>query len=321
MSVDNQADRLSMAAEHFQTLGRGFLMGLADVVPGVSGGTVALILGHYQRLITAISRIDATSLRLVAQRRLSEAWRRVDASFLVTLAIGMLLGVVSFASLMHHLLEDYPAYTLALFFGLIVASCWLVAGQVERFTAARWGLLAVGTALAAGLCLLQPLPTQLGWLNVFLSAMIAICAMILPGISGAFILLLLGMYQPITGLLRSTLGGEITATNVSLLLAFAAGCLCGLLLFSRVLRWLLEHYRNGTMSLLVGLMLGSLYRLWPFRSAGLDEDGQLGGAAAESHPIWPWESSVSTLAVVSIMALAAAAVLALHRIGSRHTAG
>jgi putative membrane protein len=317
MTVAEQAKRLNLS-EQLQTLGRGFLMGLADVVPGVSGGTVALILGHYQRLITAISHIDANWLRLVAQRRMVEAWSRIDASFLISLAIGMVLGVISFASLIHHLLEDYPEYTLALFFGLIIASSWLVAHQVERFTPARWGLLALGTAVAAGLCLLQPVPTQLGWLNVFLSAMVAICAMILPGISGAFILLLLGMYQPITGLLRSTLGGDITAANLGLLLAFCAGCLCGLLLFSRLLRWLLEHYRHGTMSLLVGLMLGSLYRLWPFRSTMLDADGQLTSSAAQSQPIWPWDSTASTLVVLAIVALAATAVLGLHRIGSRH---
>jgi putative membrane protein len=319
MTVDGHAKRRD-GAVHLGTLGRGFLMGLADVVPGVSGGTVALILGHYQRLITAISHIDTASLRLLAHRRWFEAWSRIDGSFLITLAIGMVLGVISFASLLHHLLESYPEYTLALFFGLIVASSGLVARQVERFTVARWGLLALGTAIAAGLCLLQPVPTQLSGLNVFLSAMVAICAMILPGISGAFILLLLGMYQPITGLLRSLLGGDITAANIGLLFAFVAGCLCGLLLFSRLLRWLFANYRHETMSLLVGLMLGSLYRLWPFRLTAPDEHGQLSGKAAESQPIWPWESSASALGVLAIAVLAAAAVLGLHRLGSRQAA-
>ncbi|QEG43356.1 hypothetical protein UC8_54030 [Roseimaritima ulvae] len=246
---------------------RGYLMGAADTVPGVSGGTVALILGHYQRLVTAISHFDSTALHMLRQRQLRAAAVHCDLRFLIALGIGVATGILTLASLMHWLLDHRMPETLSVFFGLVLASSMIVAQQIRRWSAGSitLGLLAVVSAYA--LCSLTPTATEPSLGFIFLAAMIAICAMILPGISGAFILLLLGVYQPITGLIKDLAHGQLTTDALIKLSTFALGCALGLALFSRLLRWLLARYRDPTFAVLLGLMLGSLRRLWPLQQA------------------------------------------------------
>ncbi len=247
-------------------VGRGFLMGGADIIPGVSGGTVALILGIYERLVTAISHVD---LRLLGHLKRGE-WRAfaeyLDLRFLIVLGLGILLGVGGLASAMHWLLEYQLQHTFSAFFGLILASSLLVGRMVEKWTPVVFGLLVIGTVVAClvvGMDALETPPEGNGY--IFFCGCIAICAMILPGISGSFILLILGKYFEVTGLLKDLLKGHITVDAIITVAVFCSGCLIGLLSFAKTLRWLLARYESATMALLCGFMLGSLRKIWPFK--------------------------------------------------------
>ena len=245
---------------------RGLLMGAADIIPGVSGGTMALILGIYNRLVTAISHVDRTLLGHLTHRRWSDAAKHLDLRFLIALGAGIATGIVALGSLMHLLLEDYTQYTLAAFFGLIAASSLLVGRMIEKWTPGIVTLVALGAAVALWIVrqpALTPPPDALWY--VFVCGVIGICAMILPGISGAFILLILGKYHDITGIIKDTLKLIITSDNVLTVFVFAAGCAIGLISFSKVLRWLLARHESQTMGVLCGFMLGSLWKIWPFQ--------------------------------------------------------
>jgi putative membrane protein len=257
--------------EDLANAGRGLLMGGADIIPGVSGGTVALILGIYERLVTAISRFDLELLRHLRHGQFREAARHVDLRFVLALGCGIATGIVGLASLMNYLITT-PAtrpYTLAAFFGMILASGVLVGKLVGRWNLARVCFCIAGGAIAFWITGLTPTASS----NppaayVFLCGMIGICAMILPGISGAFILLLLGMYVYVTDALKALKGihtGEFTTDHLLTIVIFSAGCAVGLLSFSKILRWLLSRHGAQTMAVLCGFMLGSLRKIWPFQ--------------------------------------------------------
>ncbi|MCC7334288.1 MAG: DUF368 domain-containing protein [Pirellulaceae bacterium] len=295
---------------------RGLCMGAADIVPGVSGGTMALILGHYQRLVTAISHVDSTLLGLVRRGDFPEAARYLDLRFLLGLLVGIATGIVGLASLMNYLLENQQGYTYAVFFGLILGSSYLVARRLKQWNATCIALLIVGTLAAWQICRLTPTQAELTPLSAFLAATVAICAMILPGISGAFVLLLMGLYHPITGLIKDLPRLEFTMQGLLIIGSFGCGCLVGLLAFSHVLKWLLAHRHDPTMAFLVGLMFGSLYKIWPFQRA-TEATAQLPFKEQVYEHLWPTASSVS-LPLVAVLAIAALiATLALERIGSR----
>ncbi|MCR9202279.1 MAG: DUF368 domain-containing protein [Planctomycetaceae bacterium] len=252
--------------QHLRTAGCGFLMGAADTVPGVSGGTVALILGVYQRLVTAISQCNAEFARLLLQRRWKDAADHIDVKFVLALGTGILSGVAGLVSLMNYLLTNQMSLTFATFTGMILASSLLVSRRITRWQIQHYGMLLLGMLFALWLVTLPALknPPDTLW-YMFLCGMIGITAMILPGISGAFILLLMNRYTMITESIRDTLKGNLSLDVIASLGIFAAGCLVGLLSFSRVLRWLLSKHHDGTMAVLCGFMLGSLYKLWPFQ--------------------------------------------------------
>ncbi|MCA9258227.1 MAG: DUF368 domain-containing protein [Planctomycetales bacterium] len=250
-------------------VGEGFLMGSADIVPGVSGGTVALIVGIYERLVGAISRFDAHAARLLTTRKWREFAEWIDLRFLIALGAGILTGIASLASLMHYLLEHQRSYTLAVFFGLIAASSWLVARMVQprdaRQKSVAW-IAAIGAAFFA--YWLVGLPQLQGGdslLYFFACGLLAICAMILPGISGAYILWMLGAYLPVTGIIKSAVHLEFTGRDLATLTVFSAGCAVGLVGFAKLLRWLLARAHSLTMAVLGGFMLGSLRKMWPFQ--------------------------------------------------------
>lgn len=249
-------------------VGRGLLMGSADIVPGVSGGTVALILGIYERLVTALSRVDGTLLAHLRHGRWRAAAEHLDLRFLLTLGAGIVLGIVSLAGVMHHLLTHHPQPVWAAFFGLILASSLLVGRLVGRLHLRTAACGLAGAAFAYWLVGLVPMnaPDHLGY--VFLSGTIAICAMILPGISGAFILVILGEYLVVTGALKSLVkisGGGLPLRELAICTVFAAGCAVGLIAFSKVLKTLLSRWGEPTMAALCGFMLGSLRKIWPFK--------------------------------------------------------
>lgn len=297
-----------------KTIGCGVLMGAADIVPGVSGGTVALILGIYHRLVAAISRIDSTAVSHVRRRRWRDAAEHIDLRFLVTLACGIVSGVACLAFLMHYLLENERQATYAVFFGLILGSGIIVGRNAEHWRRRDIVAAVAGCAFAAwivGLKFLQSPPEGLVYL--FLCGCISICAMILPGISGSFILLILGRYHYVTGLIRDFLKGNWSVETFLSITVFAVGCLFGLLAFSRVLRSLLEKHATSTMATLCGFMLGSLRRLWPFKVEVLMEGSEL-----RLVNVLPPAVDGDTLFTIGLAIIALVGVLTLAAISSRH---
>ncbi|MCA9058288.1 MAG: DUF368 domain-containing protein [Planctomycetaceae bacterium] len=249
-----------------RTAGCGFLMGAADIVPGVSGGTVAFILGIYDRLIDAISNVDSHFIGLLLRRRVREAIAYLDLRFLIALLLGIVTGIGALASLMRHLLMHERTPTYAAFAGLILASIVLVARRVRRWNMQAVGVAVLGAVVALRLVTLDSIqspPEGLWYVGV--CGMIGICAMILPGISGAFILVLLRRYFYVVDRLKSLMHGEVTVDNLLPVIVFAGGCLAGILTFSRVLRWLLHHYHDLTVAALTGFMIGAMHCLWPFQ--------------------------------------------------------
>tara|TARA_R110001592_G_scaffold363371_1_gene685562 strand:- start:181095 stop:182018 length:924 start_codon:yes stop_codon:yes gene_type:complete len=236
---------------------RGVMMGAADIVPGVSGGTIAFITGIYDTLLASIRAFDLTFLRLLLRFDIRGAWQHVNGGFLLALLLGIGTSIVSLARLISWVLENYPVPLWAFFFGLILASAVVLLRQVEGWTVPRVASLLAG-AVIAGLIALAPVANMhFGLTGVFLAGFLAICAMILPGISGSFILVLLGMY--------STVLVAIKSLDFMFLLVFALGCGAGLLCFSRLLYWLLQRFHQATMALLTGFLFGSLAIVWPWK--------------------------------------------------------
>lgn len=263
-STDPTASRESFAADALNVF-RGFCMGAADTVPGVSGGTVALILGHYDRLIAAISQVDSEAVAMVIGGRWRDLHRKLDIRFLIALAFGIVSGIVMLAGLMHWLLQERMNETMAVFFGLVLASVWVVRREVTSWTFTRYFAAILGIAVALAISQIPASVGDVSLVYLFVSASIAICAMILPGISGAFILLLLGVYEPVIGMIKESARGNIDLSTIVQLGVFAIGCLFGLLAFSRLLNYLLASHRDTAMAALIGLMIGSIGRLWPLQ--------------------------------------------------------
>ena len=236
---------------------KGCAMGMADVVPGVSGGTIAFISGIYEELIESIKSVDATALRLLGTLRLKEFWRHINGRFLLPVLLGIAIAIFSLARLMTYLLPNHPIAIWSFFFGLIVASALLVARQIGRWDWRTVLAFAVGAAAAWWITVATPAETPDDWWFVMLSGAIAICAMILPGISGAFILLLLGKYQYIMHAV-----GEF---DIPVIAVFVIGAAAGIISFSHLLSWLLKHWHDVTVAVLMGFMVGSLNKVWPWK--------------------------------------------------------
>ncbi len=236
---------------------KGCAMGMADVVPGVSGGTIAFISGIYEELINSIKSIDLTALRLLLGGKFGAFWSRINGSFLLSVLCGIAIAIFSVAKLMTWLLHRHPIGIWAFFFGLIIASAALVYKQVHRWNLACALALAAGIAAAAWITVASPASTPDQWWFIILSGAIAICAMILPGISGAFILLLLGKY--------SFIMQAVVDMNIPVLALFACGAVAGIISFSHLLSWLLARYHDLTVSLLMGFMIGALNKVWPWK--------------------------------------------------------
>ena len=236
---------------------KGCAMGMADVVPGVSGGTIAFISGIYEELIESIRSVGVEALRLLARGRLTAFWHHINGSFLLAVLLGVAISIFSLARLMPYLLTHPPIEIWGFFFGVIVASALLVARQVGTWNW-RTGLsLAAGIAVAWWITVVSPAETPDDWWFVLLSGAVAICAMILPGISGAFILLLMGKYHYIMQAV-----GDL---NIPVILVFVAGAVSGIIAFSHLLSWLLKHWHDCTIAVLMGFMLGSLNKVWPWK--------------------------------------------------------
>ncbi|MFW6115366.1 MAG: DUF368 domain-containing protein [Thermodesulfobacteriota bacterium] len=244
---------------------KGFCMGAANVIPGVSGGTMALILGIYEELIDAVASLNIKVLRLAAALRIRAALEAVSWPLLLPVGLGILLATLMLARILSVLLESYPVIIWSFFFGLILASVFTVSRVVQRWNKYVFGAAALGAVGAFFLFGLVPTATPNAIWFLFISGALAMCAMILPGISGAYILVLLGKYRYALEALNK---GDLAA-----LFILAAGAVVGLLSFVRVIGWLLKRYHDITMAVLIGLMLGSLRQIWPWKETfgGLGE--------------------------------------------------
>lgn len=238
---------------------KGIAMGAADVVPGVSGGTIAFISGIYEELLTAISAINFQTLKTLKKEGLKSVWKTINGNFLAALLSGIFISILSLAKLISWLLEHKPVMVWSFFFGLVLASILFVGKQITKWSPLNVIFLIIGAAIAFHITTLQPLITENSSpLFMFFAGALAICAMILPGISGAFILVLLGAYKPVLDAIHNK--------DIKLLGIVAAGAIVGLLTFSNILKWLFAHYKNSTLAILTGFILGSLNKIWPWKN-------------------------------------------------------
>jgi len=233
-------------------------MGAADVVPGVSGGTIAFISGIYEELLTSISAINFTTIKLLKTNGLKAAWKSINGNFLLALVIGIFISIISLAKVISWLLEHKPILVWSFFFGLVLASILYIGKQISKWNSITVVALLAGAIIAYYITTLQPLISENSSpLFLFLAGAIAICAMILPGISGAFILVLLGAYKPVLEAIHNR--------DFKIVAILAFGAIVGLLTFSKVLKWLFNNYKNYTLAILTGFILGSLNKIWPWK--------------------------------------------------------
>ncbi len=242
--------------EYLGVTARGILMGAADAVPGVSGGTIAFMTGIYEELIFSLKQCGSAP-KVLLKEGLASAWKYVNGWFLLALFSGIILSILTISRVVLYLLDNYPVLLWAFFFGLILAAVWSVIRHVEKWSISVVAAFVFGAISAYLITTITPTTIESTPLIVFASGMIAICAMILPGISGSFILLLLGMYAPMLA--------AVKGLEFSTLLLFAAGCVAGLLSFSHVLTWMFTRFKTMTLALLGGFMLGSLNKVWPWK--------------------------------------------------------
>lgn len=291
---------------------RGMAMGAADIVPGVSGGTVAFITGIYDELIDSLKSFNLQAVTVLHREGIGALWRHVNGNFLFSLILGVLCAALSLAKAISYALEHYPVPLAAFFFGLVLASAILIYREIPQRTAFTLALLVIGAIVALGIGELRPASIAVTPLSLFLAGALAICAMILPGISGSFILLLIGMYGPLIDAIKSL---DLVAVAL-----FGAGCVTGLMLFVRLLSWLLHHYHGALLAFLSGLLIGSLSIIWPWK---LDSQGEAGGLGSgiELANTWPWHYAEAANAHVLLSGFLAVfgviLVLAMERVAGR----
>lgn len=250
---------------------KGLAIGAADVVPGVSGGTIAFISGIYEELIETIHKLDFGFFTIWKKEGFLAAWKHYNLAFLFALLIGVGISIISLASLIFSLLETYPIMVWSFFFGLVVASIVYVAQQIDKWNLAMILGLTVAIILSYWITIVEPLGTADSTWFLFFAGFIAIIAMILPGISGAFILLLLGAYTNVIGIITQLVSGMKTMDSTLLfdalykVLIFGAGAIVGIKVFSRVLNWMFKYHKNLILALLTGFMVGALNKIWPWK--------------------------------------------------------
>lgn len=243
--------------DYILTYLKGMSMGAADVVPGVSGGSIALIAGIYERLLDSIKSVDKTALGLLLKFEIKNLWNHIDASFLFTLLAGIMTSIFSLSKVITYLMDYHPIPLWSFFCGLIIISAILILKDIQRWTFGVVLALIIGTVVAYWITSLPPTTTPNTLWFTFVAGAIAICAMILPGISGSFLLLVMGQYERIIG--------AVNEKDFLIIIVFGSGCLVGILAFSRVVSYLLKHYHAVTIGVLSGFMVGSLNKIWPWK--------------------------------------------------------
>ncbi|MBT4728928.1 MAG: DUF368 domain-containing protein [Bacteroidetes bacterium] len=243
---------------HFNLFLKGIGMGTANVIPGVSGGTIALITGIFERLIDAIKSFDVKAFKLIFKGNFKEFKEHTDLWFLISIFTGVIVAIVSLAKLFDFLFANYPYYIWAYFFGLVLASIFFVGKTITKWSIPVYLFLTLGTAIAVGISILNPASPNDGFFYLMICGVVAVCSMILPGLSGSFVLLLMGNYQLVAI-------DAINNKDLHILLPVLIGAVVGLVAFSHLLSWIFKKYRNQTIALLTGFILGSLAILWPWQ--------------------------------------------------------
>ena len=236
---------------------KGMAMGAADIIPGVSGGTIAFISGIYEELIETINNVNFEAIKKLKNNGIKSFWTHINGNFLIALLTGIAISIMSLAKVITHLLETHSQLLWGFFFGLIVASVYIVGKKVNKWDVNNIISLIIGSSIAFYITILNPMQNPDALWFVFLSGSIAICAMILPGISGSFILLLLGSYEFILVAIKDF--------KLDVITIFGVGCITGLLAFSKLLNWLFKKYHDITIALLTGFLIGSLNKIWPWK--------------------------------------------------------
>lgn len=288
---------------------KGMAMGAADLVPGVSGGTIAFITGIYEELITTIRSFNLKALKVLFKEGPVPFWKHINATFLLVLLLGIGTSVVALAKLISYLLIYHEKWVFAFFFGLVLASFFYLLKQIKKFNFLNIIAMILATAVSFWITMLEPGQGSDTYSYIFISGLIAICAMILPGISGSFILLLLGSYEVVLGAIKDF--------NLIKITIFALGCIVGLLSFSHLLNYLFKHYKSLIMAVLTGFLLGALNKLWPWKevvSTRVNSSGE--EVPLVQNNILP-ENSSDILPVIALAFAGFIIIFALERLGKK----
>jgi putative membrane protein len=291
---------------------KGIAMGAADAVPGVSGGTIAFISGIYEELINTISNVNLSLFKTLFSKGIKAFWKQANGNFLVALLLGIIVSFVSFMRLAKYLLENHPVLIWSFFFGLIIASIYFVGKQITKWTVAVFIALIIGACIAFYTTTLPALATNDNSFYLFFSGAIAICAMILPGISGSFILIILGAYK--------TLSDALDDFDIKKIIIFTTGALVGLLSFSHVLKWLFKHYHNITLAILTGFIFGSLNKIWPWKKTQTWHTNSKGiktPLLEKSISPFSFEGDNLLLFSIGLMAIGFLLIIVLEKLGSK----
>ncbi len=291
-------------------------MGIADAVPGVSGGTIAFITGIYEELLHSLTEIDRDAFRLLIKFRFTELWKKINGNFLLTVFAGVITSLLVLVNVIFNLIVHYPILVSSFFFGVIFASVALVLKEIKAWGYKPIVAFIVSAVIGYFITILSPMETPDAYWFVFICGALAICSMIFPGISGAFILILLGKYQYMITSLQEF--------NILVILIFAAGGMIGLLSFARLITWVLDHYHHITVAVLAGFMLGSLNKVWPWRQ-GLEFVTTRKGeqVAVFDKSVLPWHLLSETgkdpklFQAILMMAIGVCIVIVTERIATR----
>jgi putative membrane protein len=291
---------------------KGIAMGAADAVPGVSGGTIAFISGIYEELINTISNVNLSLFKTLKNEGFSAFWNKLNGNFITALLAGILISYVSFMRLAKYLIENHPILIWSFFFGLIVASIFFVGKQIRTWNLSIFIGLIIGTFSAYYITTLPSMASNEHPLFLFFAGALAICAMILPGISGSFILVILGAYK--------TLSDALHDFDFKRVAIFAFGAIVGLLSFSHVLKWLFKHYHNITLALLTGFIFGSLNKIWPWKDVLVwreNSSGKLVPLIEKSILPSSYKGDPQLVFAICLMVIGFLTIFILEKIGSK----
>lgn len=291
---------------------KGLAMGAANVIPGVSGGTIALITGIFERLINAVKAFDLEAIRMLFTGQIKALWQKVDGGFLVAVFTGIAISILSVARLFKGIMESETGTTLlmAFFFGLILVSIFAVGATVKKWSIKNIIALVIGLAIAVGIALVNPASESQAFWYLMICGVVAMCSMILPGLSGSFVLIIMGNYKLV-------MVDAVSDLNTSILIPVAIGAVVGLLAFSRILSWVFTRYRDLTIALMTGFIAGSLVTIWPWKTPIRETFGEKIKVVGYEGWNMPDFGDIHTLYAVGLIILGGAAIWGMEKAAKR----